>query len=151
MCDSKGSCERSDVILVSRALARALVIGPSGVVGDVDVSMGMIVGCSASLFSQCRAGPLSFRGSYLMACRSSPWAMWIWRRKSSIHTTGYVVPLYDSMFTGLNPSGNWCSITSSMKHIGCAAPLYRATSRCNSNGVHMRFSACVRLCLSRQT
>ena len=44
----KWNCERRDVTSVSRALARALVIGPSGVVGDVDASMGMIVGCSAS-------------------------------------------------------------------------------------------------------
>ena len=82
-----------------------------------------------------------------MAWRSSPRAMWIWTRKSSIHTAGSVVPSYDSMFMGLNPSGNWCSITSSVKHRGCAAPLYRATSRRSSDGVHMQFLA--RACHAR--
>ena len=43
-----GSSERSEFTLVLIAFARTLVIGPSGVVGDVDTSMGMIVGCSAS-------------------------------------------------------------------------------------------------------
>ena len=70
-----------------------------------------------------------------MAWRSSPRAMWIWRRKSSIHTVGSVVPSYDSIFMGLDPSGNSCSITSSVKQRGCVAPLCRATSRRSSDEV----------------
>uniref|UniRef100_A0A452XGL4 DNA-directed RNA polymerase n=1 Tax=Aegilops tauschii subsp. strangulata TaxID=200361 RepID=A0A452XGL4_AEGTS len=33
-----------------------------------------------------------------------------------------VVPSYCLMFMGLNPSENWCCITSSVKHIGWATP-----------------------------
>ena len=47
-CIESGSLERSEFTLSSIALARARVIGPSGVVGGVGASMGMIVGCSAS-------------------------------------------------------------------------------------------------------
>ena len=47
-CIESGSPERSEFTLSSIALARARVIGPSGVVGGVGASMGMIVGCSAS-------------------------------------------------------------------------------------------------------
>ena len=90
---------------------------------------------SGRLFSQCRAGPFNFSGRYLMAWRSSPWAIWIGRIKSSIHTVGSVVPSYDSIFTGLNPSGNSYSTTSSVKQRGCAVPLYRARSRRSSHGV----------------
>ena len=54
---------------------------------------------------------------------------------------GSIVPSYDSMFTGLNPSGNSWSITSLVKQRGCAAPLYRATSRRSSDGVRLRFLA----------
>ena len=42
----------------------------------------------------------------------------MWRRKSSIHTAGSVVPSYDSMFTSLNPSRKSCPITSSVKQRG---------------------------------
>ena len=104
---------------------------------------------SGRLFNQYRAGPLSFNGRYLMAWRPSSRAMWIWRRKSSIHTAGSVVPSYDSIFMGLNPSGNSCSITSSVKQRGCAAPLYWATLRRTSDGVRLRFSARAWLGLSR--
>ena len=44
-----GSSERSEFTLSSIDFARALVIGPSGVIGDVGRSMGMTLGCSASL------------------------------------------------------------------------------------------------------
>ena len=47
-CIEGGSSERSEFTLSSIALARACVIGPSGVVGGVGASMGMILGCSAS-------------------------------------------------------------------------------------------------------
>ena len=47
-CKEGGSSERSEFTLSSIALARALAIGPSGVVGGVGASMGMIVGCSTS-------------------------------------------------------------------------------------------------------
>ena len=79
---------------------------------------------SGRLFNQCRAGPFNLRGRYLMAWRSSPEAIWMWRIKSSIQTAGSVVPSYALMFTGLNPSRNSWSNTSSVKHRGCAAPLY---------------------------
>ena len=41
---------------------------------------------SGKLFNQYRAGPFSFSRRYLMACRSSPWAISMWRIKSSVHT-----------------------------------------------------------------
>ena len=47
-CIESGSSERSEFTLSSIALARARVIGPSGVVGGVGAPMGMIMGCSAS-------------------------------------------------------------------------------------------------------
>ena len=47
-CIESGSSERSEFTLSSIALARARVIGPSGAVGGVGASMGMILGCSAS-------------------------------------------------------------------------------------------------------
>src|SRR3954463_8653999 len=59
-----------------------------------------------------------------MAWRSSPLAICMWRIQSSIQTLGSVVPSYASMLTGLNPSGNSYSRTSSVKHRGCAALLY---------------------------
>ena len=43
-----GSSERSEFTSCSIALARPRVIGPSGAVGGVDASMGMILGCSTS-------------------------------------------------------------------------------------------------------
>src|SRR4051812_23376523 len=36
------------------------------------------------------------------------------------------------MFTGLNPSGNSWSSTSSVKHKECAAPLYLGVPRCSN-------------------
>ena len=42
------SSERSEFTLSSIAFARALVIGPSGVIGGVGASMGVTLGCSAS-------------------------------------------------------------------------------------------------------
>src|SRR5215216_7689943 len=45
---SYGISLRKEVTSDSRALARARVIGPIGVVGDEGRSMGMTVGCSAS-------------------------------------------------------------------------------------------------------
>jgi len=47
-CIESRSWERSEFTLSLIALARAVVIGPSGVVEGVGASMGMIMGCSAS-------------------------------------------------------------------------------------------------------
>ncbi|XP_044417359.1 uncharacterized protein [Triticum aestivum] len=64
-CIESGSSDRSEFTLSSIAFVRALFMGTSGVVGDVGWSMGMTLGCSASIKEEAalwaRAGALGLR------------------------------------------------------------------------------------------